>query len=218
MVDADVNAAYVFADESEHEHDHAANKEQCGKHAGIAYGNVGEHQFFVNDEQAGSESHQCAEEPDVSGGSERLDGKCGKAVNPKSDETCDGVARFAFEAAAVLYLNVAQILGGAEYESADVGERIGIAHDFIDDELAHDKEACGAERLRLANNCFCHFFVDPASKAAEQMLCGMLVVAIDDIVAFFELIDELECFAGWRLSVIIEADDLVACSLSVACH
>ena len=170
LVDADVNATYVFTDEPEQEHDHAADKEQCGKHACVADGNFGEHQFFVNDEQAGGESHQCTEQSDVGGSAERLDGECGKAVNPKSDEARDGVARFAFEAAAVLYLNVAQILGGAEYESADVGERIGVAHDFIDDELAHDKETCGAECFGLPDYAFGHFLVDPASKAAEQVL------------------------------------------------
>jgi len=170
LVDADVNAAYVFTDEPEQEHDHAADKEQCGKHACVADGNFGEHQFFVNDKNACGKSDKGAEESDVGGGAERLDGECGKAVNPESDEARDGVARFAFEAAAVLHLDVAQVFCGAEYKAADVGKWVGIAHDFIDDELAHDKETCGAECFGLPDYAFGHFLVDPASKAAEQVL------------------------------------------------
>ena len=52
LVDADVDAAHVFADESEQEHNHAADKEQCGEHAGVANGDFGEHEFFVDHEKA----------------------------------------------------------------------------------------------------------------------------------------------------------------------
>ena len=62
---------------------------------------------------------------------------------------------------------VAEIFGGAEYESADVGERVGIAHDFIDDELAHDEKARGAQCLGLPDNGFGHFFVDPCAESTE---------------------------------------------------
>ena len=92
LVDADIDAAYVFADESEQEHDHAADKEQRSKHAGVAHGNFGVHKFLVDHKQACGKSDNGAEEAEIGGSAERLDGKCGKAVNPKSDETCDGVA------------------------------------------------------------------------------------------------------------------------------
>ena len=119
---------------------------------------------------------------------------------------------------AVFNFYVAEALGGSENESADVGEGVGVAHDFIGDELAHDKETCGVERLGLANDGFCHFLVDPAAKAAEQVLRGVPVITVNDVVAFFDFVDELETFAGGRLSVVIEADDVIACSLSVTGH
>lgn len=119
---------------------------------------------------------------------------------------------------AVFDFYVAEALGGAENESADVGKGVGVAHDFIGDELAHNEETRGMKRLGLANDGFCHFLVDPAAKAAEQVLCGVPVVAVNDVVAFFNFVDELEAFAGGRLSVIIEADDVVSGSLSVASH
>ena len=80
---------------------------------------------------------------------------------------------------------VAEIFGGAEYKAADVGERVGIAHDFIDDELAHDEKARGAQCLGLSDNGFGHFLVDPGSKASEQVLLGVLVVTVNDVEAFF---------------------------------
>ena len=46
----------------------------------------------------------------------------------------------------------------------------------------------------------------------------MLVVAIDYIVAFFEFVYKLECFACGSLAVVIEADDVIARSLSVTRH
>ena len=119
---------------------------------------------------------------------------------------------------AVFDFYVAEALGGAENEATDVGEGVGIAHDFIGDEFAHDKETRGVERLGLADDGFCHFLVDPAAKAAEQVLRGVPVIAVNDIVAFFDFVDELEAFAGGRLSVIIEADDVIASSLSVTSH
>lgn len=82
-------------------------------------------------------------------------------------------------------LNIAETLCCAENEAADVGEWVGVAHDFIGDELAHDKEACRAESPGLSDNVLGHFFVDPGAKATEQMLFGMLVVAVNDVVAFF---------------------------------
>ena len=185
LVDADVDAAYVFADEPEQEHDHAADKEQGGEHAGVTHRNFGEHEFLVNHEKARGKTNHGAEQPDKGCGTEGLDGKCGEAVNPEADKACDGVAGAAFEAAAVLHFDVAQILGGAEYKPANVGERVGVAHDFIDDELAHNKETRCAERLGLANDRFGHFLVDPGAKTAEQVLCRMLVVAVNDVVAFF---------------------------------
>ena len=85
----------------------------------------------------------------------------------------------------MLDFDVAQVLGGAEYKSAYIGKRVGVAHDLFDDELAHDKEARGAERLGLANDCLGHFLVDPRAKAAEEVLCGVLVVAVNHVEAFF---------------------------------
>jgi len=119
---------------------------------------------------------------------------------------------------AVFDFYVAEALGGAENEATDVGEGVGIAHDFIGDEFAHDKETRGVERLGLPNDGFCHFLVDPAAKAAEQVLSGVPVITVNDVVAFFDFVDELEAFAGGRLSVIIEADDVIASSLSVTSH
>ena len=63
--------------------------------------------------------------------------------------------------------DVAEIFGSAEYKAADVGKRVGVAHDFIDDELAHDEKACGAQRFGLSDDGFGHFLVDPCSEAAE---------------------------------------------------
>ena len=85
----------------------------------------------------------------------------------------------------MLHFDVAEVLGGAENEPTNVSKRVRVAHDFIDDELAHDKETCGAECLGLANDRFGHFLVDPGAKTAEQVLCRMLVVAVNDVVAFF---------------------------------
>ena len=85
----------------------------------------------------------------------------------------------------MLHFYVAEVLGGAEHEPADIGERVGVAHDLIDDELAHNEETGGAERLGLANDRFGHFLVDPRAKAAEEVLCGVLVVAVNNVVAFF---------------------------------
>ena len=118
----------------------------------------------------------------------------------------------------MFYCDIAEILCGAKNEPADVGEWVGVAHDFIDDEFAHDKETGGAKRLGLPDDGFGHFFVDPSAKAAEQVLCGMFVVTVNDVVAFFKLIDEFETFAGGRLTVVIEADDIIAGGLAVACH
>ena len=185
LVDADVDAAHVFADESEQEHDHAADKEQCGEHAGVAHRNIGVHKFLVDHKQACGKSDNGAEEAEVSGGAERFDRKCGKTVDPESNKACNGVTRFAFEAAAVLNFYIAQVFGGTENEPANIGKRIGVAHDFIDNELAHDKEARSAKRLRLPDNRFGHFLVDPGAKAAEQVLPRMLVIAVNDVVAFF---------------------------------
>ena len=185
LVDADVDAAHVFADEPEQEHNHAAHEQQCGEHAGVAHRNFGIEEFLVNDVKACDKADEGAEEAEVGGGAERFDGECGKAVDPESNKACNGVAGAAFEAAAVLHFDVAEVLGGAENESANVGKRIGIAHDFIDNELAHDKEARSAKRLGLPDNRFGHFLVDPGAKAAEQVLPRMLVIAVNDVVAFF---------------------------------
>ena len=46
----------------------------------------------------------------------------------------------------------------------------------------------------------------------------MLVVAVNDVVAFFDFVDEFKAFAGGGLAVIIKADDVVAGGLAVACH
>ncbi len=81
--------------------------------------------------------------------------------------------------------DVAEIFGCAEYKAADVGKRVGIAHDFIDDEFSHDEKACGAQCLGLPYDGFGHFLVDPGSKASEQVLLGVLVVTVNDVEAFF---------------------------------
>ena len=159
-----------------------------------------------------SEAYEGAENADEGGGAEGLHGKCGKAVNPESNEACEGVAGFAFYAVAVFNFYVAEALGGAENETADVGKGVGVTLDFIGDEFAHDKETRGVERLGLADDGFCHFLVDP------QVLCGVPVIAVNDVVAFFDFVDELEAFAGGRLSVVIEANDVIASSLSVTSH
>ena len=218
LVDADVDAAHVLADEPEQEHDHAADEEQGGEHAGVTHGDCGVHQLLVNYEDACSESDHGAKEAEVGGGAERLDGECGKAVDPEPDEARDGVARFAFDAATVLDFDVAEILGGAEDEAAYVGEGVGVAHDLFDDELAHDEEARGAERLGLADDVLGHLLVDPAAEAAEQVLLGVLVVAVHHVVAFFQLVDQLECFAGGGLAVVVEAYHVIAGGLRVAGH
>ena len=185
LVDADIDAAHVFADESEQEHNHAADKEQCGEHAGVAHGDFGEHELFVDHEQTRAKAQKGAQDSDKGCGAERLDGECGKAVDPEPNKTCDGVAGAAFEAAAVLHFDVAEVLGGAENETANIGKRVGIAHDFIDDEFAHNKETGGAKRLGLPNDRFGHFLVDPGTKATEQVLRRMLVVTVNDVIAFF---------------------------------
>ena len=114
--------------------------------------------------------------------------------------------------------DVPQVLGRTEDKPADVGEGVGVAHDFIDDELAHDEKTCGTQRLGLADDVLGHFLVDPAAEAAEQVLLGVLVVAVHHVVAFFELVDELECLAGGGLSVVIEAYHVIAGGLRVAGH
>lgn len=119
---------------------------------------------------------------------------------------------------AVFDFYVAEALGGAENEATDVGEGVGIAHDFIGNEFAHDKETRGVERLGLANDGFCHFLVDPAAKAAEQVLSGVPVITVNDVVAFFDFVDKFKAFTGGRLSVVIEANDVIASSLSVTSH
>ena len=118
----------------------------------------------------------------------------------------------------MLHFNVAQVLCSAENESANVSKRVWVAYNFIDNELAHDKETRGTKRLGLANNRFGHFLVDPGAKTAEQVLRRMLVVTVNHIKAFFKFIDKLECFAGGSLTVVIEADNVVAGGLCVACH
>ena len=114
--------------------------------------------------------------------------------------------------------DVAQVLGRAENEPTDIGERVGVAHDLVDDELAHDKETRGAQRLGLADDRLGHLLVDPAAESAEKVLLGVIVVAVNDVVALFELVDQLETFAGGSLAIIIEADYVVAGGLPVACH
>ena len=170
LVDADVDAAHVFADEPEQEHDHAAHEQQGGEHAGVAYGNFGIEEFLVNNVEACDKADEGADDSDKGRSAERFDGECGKAVNPEPDKTCECVAGFPFKATAVLHFYIAEALGGAENEPANVGERVGIAHDFIDNELAHNKETRGAERLGLSNDSFGHFLVNPGTKAAEQVL------------------------------------------------
>ena len=167
LVDADVDATYVFADEPEQQHNHAANEQQSGEHAGVAYGNFGIEEFLVNNVEACKKTYEGADDSDKGRGAERLDRECGKAVDPESNKACNGVTRFAFEAAAVLNFYIAQVFGGAENEAANVGEWVGIAHNFINNELAHDKETCGAERLGLPNDGFGHFLVDPGAKTAK---------------------------------------------------
>ena len=170
LVDADIDAAHIFADEPEQEHDHAAHEQQSGEYAGVAYGNFGIEEFLVNDVEACDKADEGANNADEGSGTQRLDGECGKAVNPEPDKTCECVAGGSFDAVTVLYFYIAEVLGGAENETANVGEWVGIAHNFINNELAHNKEACGAERLGLPNDSFGHFLVNPGTKAAEQVL------------------------------------------------
>ena len=144
LVDADVDAAHVFADEPEQEHDHAADKQQGGEHAGVAHRDSGVHQFLVDDEDTRGKSDKGAEEPDVGGGTQRFHGECRKPVNPEPDKARERIARLAFEAATVLHGHVAQVLGRTEYKPAYVGEGVRVAHNLFDDELAHDEEARGA--------------------------------------------------------------------------
>lgn len=218
LVDADVDAAYVFADKPEQEHDHAADKEQGGEHAGVAHGDFGEHELLIDHEKACGEPDHGAEEAEVGGGTQRFHGERGEAVDPEPDEASERVARFAFDAATVTDGDVSQVLGRTEYKPAYVGEGVGVAHDFIDDELAHDEEARCAKRLGLADDVLGHLLVDPAAQAAEQVLLGVLVVAVHHVVAFFQLVDQLERFAGGGLAVVIEAYHIVAGSLCVTGH
>ena len=185
LVDADVDATYVFADEPEQEHNHAAHEQQCGEHAGVAYGDFGIEKFLVNNVEACKKTYEGADDSDKGCGAERLDRECGKAVDPEPNKTRERIAGFPFKATAVLHFYIAEALGGTENEPANIGERVRVAHDFIDNELAHDKEARRAKRLRLPDNRFGHFLVDPGAKAAEQVLPRMLVIAVNDVVAFF---------------------------------
>ena len=52
LIDADVDAAYIFTDEPEQQHNHAADKEYGGEHAGVSDWDCWEHQFLVNHEDA----------------------------------------------------------------------------------------------------------------------------------------------------------------------
>ena len=61
LIYADVDAANVFADESEQKHNHAAYEEYGGEHAGVTDGNFGEHQFFVDDEEACRKANDSAD-------------------------------------------------------------------------------------------------------------------------------------------------------------
>ena len=44
------------------------------------------------------------------------------------------------------------------------------------------------QRFGLANNFLSHFFIDPASQAAENMLLDMAIKTINNIVTFFKFI------------------------------
>ena len=167
LVDADVDAAHVFADKPEQQHNHAAHKEQGGEHAGIAHRDFREHEFFVNHEQTRAKADESTQYSNKGRGAERLHGECGKAVNPEPDKSGDRIAGFAFKTATVLYFDIAQVLGGAENEAAYIGKRVGIAHDFVDNELAHNEETCGAQCSGLADDVFGHFLVDPCAESAE---------------------------------------------------
>ena len=46
----------------------------------------------------------------------------------------------------------------------------------------------------------------------------MLVVAVNNVEAFFEFVYKFECFAGGCLAVVIEADHVIAGSLCVTSH
>lgn len=218
LVDAYVDSADVFADKSEQEHDHAAYKKQSGEQTCVAHRNFWACELFVNHESACRKADKGAEDADKSCCTQGLDRECGKAVNPKADEACDCVARFAFKSISVMYLNIAEIFGGSKDKAADVGEGVRVADDFIYDELLHDKEACRLKGLGLAYDGFCHFFVGPASEAPEKMLPLMFIVAIDDVESFLKFIHELECVACWRLSVVVETYYIVSRSLTVTCH
>ena len=218
LVDAYIDAAHVFADKPEQKHNHTAHKEERGQHAGIAHGNFGEHQFLVNNKDTRSKPYQGTDNAYKSSCTERLYGECRKTVDPEPDESRERVAGCPFDAAAVLHLYVAQVLGSAENESADIGKGVWVAHDLVDDELAHYKETRGAERLGLANDCLGHFLVDPGTKAAEEMLRGMFVVAVHHVVAFFQFVYKFETFAGGGLAVVIKANHVIASGLPVASH
>lgn len=218
LINADVDSAYVFADKAQQQHDHAADKKHTGQKAGIAHGNFRTHQFLVNHETACNDADDGADKTDECCYAKGLYAKGCETVNPKTNEACDGVAGGAFQTAAVLHLNIAQILGGAEYQAADVGEGVVVADNFFDDEFSHDEETGGLQSLGLADNSFCHFLVGPATESAEQMLLFVGVIAVHHIKAFFQLVYQLEGFAGGSLAVVIQAYHVIAGGLAVASH
>lgn len=106
LIDADVNAAHIFADETEQEHDHAADKQKRREKACVTDRRSCERYFFVDHKKTSGKSNDSAKDADERGGAQRFDGKGGKTVHPKSNQSGDCVAGFALQTVAVANGNV----------------------------------------------------------------------------------------------------------------
>ena len=68
LIDANINAAHVFADETEQEHDHAADKQKRREKACVTDRRSCDRYFFVDYKKACCKSNDRAKDADERGG------------------------------------------------------------------------------------------------------------------------------------------------------
>ena len=204
VIDTDVDAADVFADEAKHHQDAAADNQDERDDGAPAVHRGDAEQPAHNHENREPKAQEREEEPEERAHAQRLDRERGEAVKPQAQQAHKRIARSALQAGAVVRLDPGNLAGGAEHEPHQVREGIPVVAHLADYEPARHVEAHEARH--------------PRTEASEQVLLDLVVVGVHDVVAFLELRDKVVQGIQRGLAVVIQRHDVLAGTLAVARH
>ena len=150
VIQGDVDPSNIFADEAQHEHDHAADKQEHGHEGAVSDRDIGIDELMDDGVDDHEHSQEGTDNAAAGSKAQRLDGKGGKTVHPEREGFAETVVAHAYGAFPLFHLHVHYIFGRAQHETGQIGIGVLVLDHFVLDEALHDREIGKFQFLVLA--------------------------------------------------------------------